>query len=153
MPFRVWLITLLLAAPALAQAPAASPKLRFYDIKVQWNGSDGEELPTWISGQFHLDAAGKPVGQVVEVALSDDGNDDDGDPAGFDSWVFSTADGSLTDLTLEQDKVSFSAHDPTDKDWSLHVAAHCTDSAAGPGACKPSPRPRASRRWGRTASR
>lgn len=131
MRLQACLIALLAAVPAFAQAPAAPLRLQFFNIKIDWTDSGGEELPSWISGEFHLDAAGKPVGRLVEVDLDDDGTDEDGDPAGFDSWVFESADGGLSDLDLSDGRVSFSAHDPSDKAWSLHVAARCTDSVAG----------------------
>jgi hypothetical protein len=129
---RLFVSVLLVAGvPVHAQAPAVALKLHFYNVKVEWTGKDGEELPTWVNGTFSLDAAGKPVGRVVEVALSDDGNDDDGDPAGFDTWVFDSADGSLSELTVAAGGVSFSAHDPSDPSWSLHLAARCNDTVAG----------------------
>lgn len=105
--------------------------LQLDDIKLDWSGHGEEELPTWISGQLSVGPDGRLSGRVVETALSDDGTDEDGDPAGFDSYVFDTDDGTMKDLHFDAHGFSFSASDPTDKDWTLSVAGHLSDPATG----------------------
>lgn len=77
------------------------------DVKVQWFSRDSEELPAWISAHFEVGPLGRVSGTVTETDLAADGVDEDGDPLGFETSVYDTADGSLTEISLGQDGFTF----------------------------------------------
>jgi hypothetical protein len=122
----LWLsagLALGLMAPRAGLSSLAPPKaLQMDGIKLDWAGDGEEELPTWISAQLAVGPDGKITGRVVEVGLSEDGNDEDGDPAGFDTYVFEVSDGTLKDPHFDGQSFSFTCLYPTDPSWSLAVA-------------------------------
>jgi hypothetical protein len=129
-------LTLVLAlgllAPRAGRTELAPPKaLQMDDIKIDWAGDGEEELPTWLSAQLAVGPDGKVTGRVVEVGLSDDGTDDDGDPAGFETYVFEVSDQSLKDPRFDGHSFSFTCLYPTDPTWSLAVAGHMDDQGQG----------------------
>jgi hypothetical protein len=88
--------------------PAAIPRsLDLQDVKVQWFGQGAEELPSWINAHFVVGPLDGITGTVTETDLEADGVDDDGDPVGFETSVFDTADGSLRDVTLGRNGLAF----------------------------------------------
>ncbi|HTA17371.1 MAG TPA: hypothetical protein VK786_06470 [bacterium] len=107
-----FLCALVLPGPVLwASAdgrPAAIPRsLDLEDIKVQWFGQGAEELPSWINAHFVVGPLDGITGTVTETDLEADGVDDDGDPVGFETSVFNTADGSLRDVTFGSNGLAF----------------------------------------------
>jgi hypothetical protein len=119
-------------APRMGQSESAPPKaLQMDDIKMDWAGGGEEELPTWLSAQLALGPDGKVTGRVVEVGLSDDGNDEDGDPAGFETYVFEVSDGSLKEPQFDGHSFSFTCLYPTDPSWSLAIAGHMDAQGRG----------------------
>jgi hypothetical protein len=100
-----FLCALALSGPVLWAFPDARPttvprSLDLQDVKVQWFAQGEEELPAWINAHFEVGPLGDVTGTVTETDLGADGLDDDGDPSGFQTSVFNTADGSLRGVTL-----------------------------------------------------
>jgi hypothetical protein len=97
-------------APKGAGDSKSSSGLKSLDLealKIQWFANGEEELPAWLNAHFDVEALGQISGEVTETDLSADGVDEDGDPAGFDTSVFSTADGSLRDVSVSRSRFAF----------------------------------------------
>lgn len=115
----------LVLAAGMAAAPAPAPRrLGLRAIKMQWFSEGVEELPAWISAHLERDSAGRLRGSVTEVQLEDEGADEDGDPRGFQTWVFSTADGSLENPQLSADSFSFTLRYPDPEGDRVLMVGH-----------------------------
>jgi hypothetical protein len=101
------------------------------DLKIQWFNRDSEELPSWINAHFDVGALGAVSGRVTETNLSGDGSDEDGDPYGFDTNVFETADGTLKDLSVGRDSFSFTVVYPGKDGGQVAYSGRREGSAAG----------------------
>ena len=122
-----------LGSPRWARTELAPPKaLQMDDLKLDWAGGGEEELPTWVSAQLAIGPDGKVTGRVVEVGLGQDGTDEDGDPLGFDTYVFEVSDGTLKEPVFDGHSFSFTCLYPLDPSWSLALAGHL-DEAKGRG--------------------
>jgi len=105
---------LALPGPAMRAAPDGRPaeglrSLDLEDLKIQWFSKGEEELPAWINAHFTVGPLGQVTGSMTETELAADSADEDGDPAGFETSVFDTADGTLKDLRVSVDAFAFTA--------------------------------------------
>jgi hypothetical protein len=120
---------------ALADAdarPAASLRsLDLDDVKIQWFSHGDEELPAWISAQFDVGPMGQISGTMTEVELAADGNDEDGDPYGFETNVFDTADGTLKDVSFDHDRFAFTAIYQVKDGGLVHYSGRRSDTVMG----------------------
>ncbi len=121
---------------ALGAGPDSAPlepiqSLDLQDVKVQWFSKGEEELPAWINAHFQVGPFGAVSGRVTETDLAQDGTDEDGDPSGFNTLVFDTADGTLRGVSLGARLCTFTTVFKDKASGQATYALHPSESVAG----------------------